>query len=532
MDKTEPNATGIGFWQLAFSAPGATIAICVAIVVVAVIVYLLSRRFPQISLQYGSSKLELRRDLIPTDTKPTQIGVASDLPIATEAEKGAASAITGADSQEGKRYFALTEAVEKQDRPQIEKIFESFRLRPIGYAPYQLEVWENVELLRAGFADARIELERIERENPKDSDASLALARYYLGIRAAEEARIHIEILLTRADSDEKLTAAMLLKSSYIESLEDRDAAIKYLLSAANKISQLQSQSKIYEALGDRYRDQKRDGLAIAAYERALACDVHNKDARFQLAYIYAQNDALQSLSLRHYRILLRQDPRYWSAENNLGVVYEKLGLKLHKIEAWQSAAERNDGYSVGNLMFAYLETGFVEKAEKVYEEAASHVKSNPRVIAAYTQLKGIRDQENERLDQVREDGEAIWRELTKGNISFEKAAEDWIGDWKESGGASVMKVTRSGEFLQIEVFEDSITRKGFAKTSEGVTVVSVTQEDKTQGLVSVLMSGGSRGQFLMFPMEHGLKIIHVTSDNKVMSARIYNRVGQAPLNT
>lgn len=217
---TTPSETG--FLQLVFSASGATIAVCVAIVVVAVIIFLLSRRFPQISLQYGSSKLELKRDSIATEAQHERAGVASDIPTTIGTEKEAAAVLAGVDSQDdfGNRHYELMKAVENQDRSQIEKVFDSLKIKPIGYAPYQLDVWKNAELLRAGFADARTELERIERENPKDSDASRALVRYYLGIRATEQARIHVDILLARAVNDEKLATAALLKLNISKTLK------------------------------------------------------------------------------------------------------------------------------------------------------------------------------------------------------------------------------------------------------------------------------------------------------------------------
>lgn len=528
MENTGAASNEIGFWHLVFSAPGATIAICITVIVVAAIIYRLSRRFPQISLQYGNSKLELKREPIPIENEFLEAGVASNPSITAGLDKEAARAISSADASDdsGLRYFDLQKAIEAQDRQRIEEIFDSFKSKPISYAPYGLEVWRNVELLRAGFADARMELERIERENPKESDASEALTRYYLGIRAIDQARRHIDILISRAESDEKLATAILLKANYIESVDDRNMAIKFLLSEVGKMSQPEGQSKVYEALGDRYRDQKRDGLAIGAYERALSCDVHNKQARFQLAYVYSQNDTLQSLSLRHYRILLRQDPRYLFAENNLGIVYGKLGLNVPKIEAWQSAAGHNDGYSIGNLMFAYLEAGFIEMAEKVFDEAASYAKSNPRVVAAYTRLKGARESDDQKLDQIRENAEALWRELNKGNISFESPKSDWIGEWKDTDGVANLKVARSGEFIEVEMFEGVATWKGFAKAAEGLTVVAISQESHTaSGLLSVLYA--QRGQLLMLPTELGLKVIHLL-DDKVHSARIYTRISQA----
>lgn len=173
--------------------------------------------------------------------------------------------------------------------------------------------------------------------------------------------------------------------------------------------------------------------------------------------------------------------------------------------------------------MFAYLDIGFVDNAEKLYEDAPSYVKSNPRVVAAYSRLKGVRDLENEKLDQIREGGEAIWRELTKGRILFEISAEHWIGEWKEFGGNATLKVARSGEFFQVEEREGSIARRALTKTFEGIVSATIRQEDKTEGVMSLLSSGGSHGEFIILPTQEGLKIIRV-ANKKMISARIYTR--------
>lgn len=181
MATTTTPVADVGFWQLLFSGSGATIAVCITIIIVAIVVYLLSRRFPQISLQYGSSKFELRREQPTIEAKVAQTAVGSELPAPiTGVEKDVAGVLPAIGSEEdfGKQYFELRKAVEKQDRSQIYKIFETFKGKQVSYAPYTLEVWKYAELLRAGFDEARRELERIEKENHNDTDASQALVRW------------------------------------------------------------------------------------------------------------------------------------------------------------------------------------------------------------------------------------------------------------------------------------------------------------------------------------------------------------------
>ena len=290
------------FWTLVFSTTGLGIAICVTIVVVAVIIFLLSRRFPIISLEYRGSKLELRRIDASSVSLGKEIGATTNSAETKPAEKDVADALAGANPKTEERfsYGDLIDAVEKRDRSKIEKIFEEFKVKPIfetGF-PYELEVWKNVELLQAGFSDARSELERIEKENSKEFDASRALARYYLSIRASEQALPHIEIIFGRAATDPMRTTACLLKADYIEEVQGRRAATSFLVSELGLISDLESRSKLLADLGDRYKKDNREALAMAAYESALVCDVHNTGARFQLAYLYGENDVLRALAI------------------------------------------------------------------------------------------------------------------------------------------------------------------------------------------------------------------------------------------
>jgi len=517
------------FLSLLFSPAGAAICVCVTIIFVAAIVFLLSRRFPQITLQYKDSKIELRRQDAHTETdeESATVSPSQSSSLASKESAGALGA-PGSAEKPPSTIFDLFKAVERQDRGAIEKIFKDFETTPPfgGDLPYELTVWRNLQLLEAGFDDARTELERIERERPQDSDASRALARYYLGISAHAEAAPHIEILLSRAGpEDDRLTTAILLKAELIESTEGLAGAANFLLGEAQKVKDTESQSKIYAALGGVYSKDKKQGPAFAAYEVALKLDVHNKGARFSLAHLYSEIDGLQALSIRHYRILVQQDRSYWSAQNNLGVQYEQLGLHVHKVETWKAANERNEGYPLGNLMFAYLEAGFIEDAKRLYDSAASYARSSKRAVAARSRLERVRDEEEEKLVSIGANAEEIWRELTKLSFHFDQSIQSWIGEWIEIAGSSTLKITMSGEFVRIEQQDGTIVRSGYSKVSAGIAIVSVSEEDKApKGLAALSLLGSystGPGHFIVSRTETKLRVLHI-SDGKMRSARLY----------
>jgi hypothetical protein len=210
MATPEPNLL-----SLIFSTAGATIFICVTVIMVSIVIYLLSRRYPKISLQYKDSKLELRRDDFRVETKPSEIGASaspSEKPALVEKEAVEPISVVIEEEKPRPGIFDLAPAVERQDITRINEIFDEFKINPPfgGDTPYELEVWRNSELLRAGSSAAFVDLERIERQNTDGTDASEALVRYYLKIGAYQQASTHIQIFISRANTDERLSTATL----------------------------------------------------------------------------------------------------------------------------------------------------------------------------------------------------------------------------------------------------------------------------------------------------------------------------------
>jgi tetratricopeptide (TPR) repeat protein len=517
--------------SLIFSSSGAVIAVCTTIVVCVVVLFLLSRRYPLIALQYKDSKIELRREGQSSPAKAPYIGATANPADADNSVDPANLARNISTPQDEKRPVDLSDlldAINKHDKDAINKVFDHFKDNPPfpDDFPYDVDVWRHLELLRAGFSESRVDLERIERERIGSADASMALAKYYLDIHAPQQAIPHMEVVFKRAKLDLDMAHAVLIKAGYTREVDGYESACNFLISESYRVTSEAGLSLIYERLGDYFRDNKKELQAIASYERALKCDVHNKDARFQLAYLYGEIDALSTMAIRHYRILLQQDRRYWSAQNNLGVQYQKLEMHWHKIEAWKEALDRGEEFPLSNLMFAYLETGFIEPAKLLHKSAPEYVRSGTRVAAAYSKLQRMPGEEREKLDSYLQSAEEIWREFTKDDVDLAVSEESWLGEWQQLGGVSKLKVSRSGEFIEVEEEAGSIIRKGYLRAGR-IAIGTISEEDKSRdkriGLLALGGYSSGAGHFIIFSTKKALKVLHV-SERGLRSAREYTR--------
>jgi hypothetical protein len=190
---------------LIFSTAGAIIFASTSITVVAIALVILRNHSFDIGVKGYKFKLGPNISELPPPTfQLTQVSAKPDNPIIADEDvanpKGALV--------ESKDDFLiwierLRKAKKDQDRDAIEECFDvKYKNSFILHDDYEWEVWKHQELLRAGFVDSIRELERLERENATLTEASRALARYYLAIGATEKASSHVETAITRAIKD------------------------------------------------------------------------------------------------------------------------------------------------------------------------------------------------------------------------------------------------------------------------------------------------------------------------------------------
>jgi tetratricopeptide (TPR) repeat protein len=287
------------FWQLVFSGPGATICVCVTVLVLAVIYLIFNDKFRGLSVGYKEFKVETPKS--PTVSPETPIEVirdSKDLAETTESSK-----------TDRPPLLALFDAADKQDREGIEVAIEQMRDDPpFGINPQELEAFKFNELLGAGFADALQNLKALEKSQPNRIAASLYLARYYFEIRALDQAETHLKTADERAQTDERKVDIALLRGEILEVTKGKKEVIEYLEKQLSAVSESSERFRLLREIGNQANAYYDTSKAILAYEQALACSPEHTETRFKLALIYGANAALKMLGVRHYRAILLQN--------------------------------------------------------------------------------------------------------------------------------------------------------------------------------------------------------------------------------
>jgi tetratricopeptide (TPR) repeat protein len=537
MNAMAGTSNGLHWFELIVSWPGAVIVASLALLVIVLVVIFVAK-FNVVSLSARDYKIELRKSeaLSPPGAivaTPVE-SQAQDL-TTKDADLLPNNPQTNSSLERVIRFYRETsEAIRRQDRSRIRQLYEEYKdEQPLcGLDNYEVLLSKNRDLLQAGDQLAIQELENLESQFSKRADASRALADYWLRIKGYDRARVHIERAEKQAQDDGDLVQGFLLSAQLIDSTEGRMRSISYLCSVLPKIRQSRGISILYAAIGDRHREENRTGLALADYELALKHDPHNKDARFNAAYLYGQEGGLESLALRHYSILLEQDRQNTLALNNVGVLYGQFGMPISQVSAWRDAAEKGNGHAIGNLANAYLNAGFYTEARDLLQASPGAAKDEEPFLRAQSQLQHRDRSEREKSNRLLENAETIWTEIAGWDLTANPTEEDLVGTWLQVDGSAALEVSKTDQLCGIEQYDGKEKINGYTRELTGVSPVSVKREKKGKpqniGILntilgsSLLSSGPSdAGHFIVLFGPQGVRVLHVDgSDTYKMIAR------------
>jgi hypothetical protein len=131
--------------NLIFSGPGATIAVCLTVLVTFILLIKFSERFEGLNLGYKGLRIELPKPLAPEPPVSVEI---TETPIQ--------GVVKSNETSEASEYplIDLFKAVDAQDRKAIDLAFNKLRENPpFGFNTHQLEMFRLNQLLMAGFLD-------------------------------------------------------------------------------------------------------------------------------------------------------------------------------------------------------------------------------------------------------------------------------------------------------------------------------------------------------------------------------------------
>jgi tetratricopeptide (TPR) repeat protein len=161
---------------------------------------------------------------------------------------------------------------------------------------------------------------------------------------------------------------------------------------------------------------EEKDGnkrLASFCLDKAVELDVSNPRQIFKAAY----NDDItidRRLSVANYDKLLRIDPNYDYAINNLGVAARNENFNYKAIQLYKKAGEIGVSLSLVNKANILLEAGFIDEAEEIAKDVLKVDDHHSNVYSLLDDITKKRKKEKKGWQDYRDNCLAFQRQIRK----------------------------------------------------------------------------------------------------------------------
>lgn len=230
----------------------------------------------------------------------------------------------------------------------------------------------------------------------------------------------------------------------------DRQAAFDNIYEEISHTNDAEATFLLYEGLADLYKSCEEWELRAIALEKALCAKPNDTNARFASAYAYGESK-FDSLSILHYKSLLRTQPKNSAALNNIAVQYDRLDMNIIAISNYKKAVELNYTLASANIAYQYMNAGFSEEARRVLDDARKQEEVHPNIGSAMAALSTKEEDEKNKDEQILERARLQQVFMIKfADALFSKAPPgvDLSGNWKSDAGYEV-NLTQSGKNLE-----------------------------------------------------------------------------------
>lgn len=192
----------------------------------------------------------------------------------------------------------------------------------------------------------------------------------------------------------------------------------------AQEIQLLRALQKIAETTKD-------DNTNVSVMERILDLNPDDNDARFSLAYKYAQLGNKELALLHYLKIPVRE--RSAVAWNNLGVAYDALAMSSKSVDSYRKAEEAGETLAMSNLAYKLMGAGFLSEAQELCDRALKANDYHKNVGLAAARVKELGPEEDEKRAATLEKA----RPINEFYVNFGKALAareltdvglDWVG--------------------------------------------------------------------------------------------------------
>ena len=278
---------------------------------------------------------------------------------------------------------ALSVSIIFNDLEMSNKIYNEYLKSDLGYDSPNRETWEayyEYLLIRESQGGSWTKLTQLSNQYPDNQRIQKYLAQSYESVGENEMAAACYKILVLKAPDDRekmKFYAGAAINYAKVGKKQEVESLVEDLKNIASKVEQgnllLIGSMRALSA-----NSEEKDDL-WGLSERLLELNPGDLEARFDLAYRYSNEDKTE-LALFHYlKIPFQQrQPVAW---NNLGVVFETLGMPGKSINAYNFSRDSGETLAISNLAKNLIKVGFIDEAEKLCQEAMKKTDCHQNVV-------------------------------------------------------------------------------------------------------------------------------------------------------
>lgn len=168
----------------------------------------------------------------------------------------------------------------------------------------------------------------------------------------------------------------------------DYEQALRHLTVMAKKYPKAPD---LYYTIGECHYAIDEVDLAILAFKQELLIDPTSSASQFNVAYLLGtQGKATECVEC--YEDIIRRDPDFYRAYNNLSAIYDQLGNTEKGIDLLKSCLAKFPTYAAGwdTLGNLCASKGRKKEAIEAYKNALKHEPDHPYARASLKRLKGF----------------------------------------------------------------------------------------------------------------------------------------------
>lgn len=293
-----------------------------------------------------------------------------------------------------------------------------------------------------------------------------------------------------------------------------KEAAFQRLMDELSAATSADAVAALYNGLAALYEKDQEPELRALALEKALEVAPSDTDLLFSMAYSYSQK-GIDALALLHYKTLLRFNPEYPAALNNIAVAYGRLKLSVLEVKFYKRAAIKNNTLAMANLANQYMNAGFADEAKDILDKARQQQDIHPNVggaISAFFQKQETETKTEEGILKLARDQQRCLRAFAEAYFVKTPHPLGFSGVWQHPSGIEVM-ITQTDDQLEASGARDNDAYKFTGRASNRAAKIEIERKTEPRSLAALALFRPPVPSLPDIKYSHGPGYAYLSSD-------------------